>query len=354
LVGRYRKIQIFLATLFISHLALAQAADEMTTRRTLIDQARKASNASDYAQALSLAVRAAEIRMTSSLRLFIAQQQSMVGQLENSIANAELCAFEATEDKALKNRKAILGTCKDLAVDLQKTAARIIISWPEPVPPHAQLLIGGQVVPESFYGRPYAVSPGYVRIEASAPGRIRFQREVQVQAQEEITLTLALPEEPGAPQAVERVAGGEATVVAVQSLPPSPSREVAVVSSGSESQSPRLVGAYVVLGAGAASLGASAVFLILRNNAFNKLEAQCGGPNRSFCTDTADARSLRSKASTYNDLTDLALGLGSAAVVGGAIWLFYERARGARTPRQAEIQIKPIQGGAVVGIGGTL
>src|ERR1700687_1571847 len=347
---RYCKIQILFGALFIAHSALGQTAEEMATRRVLLNQAREASNASDHAQALSLAARAAEIQMTPSLRLFIAQQQSMVGQLGNAIANAELCAREATEDQTLKNRKEILGTCMDLAAELQQSAARIVISWPEPAPPHAQVLIDGQVVPESFYGRAYTVSPGAVRVAASAPGHLRFQSELQVAAQQVVTLTVALPEEPGTPRPVARSSGGEATVVPAQSFQPAAGHEVTVVSGGA----PRPVGAYVVLGAGAASLGASAAFLILRNNAFNKLDAQCGGQNHSFCTDTADVRSLKSKASTYNVLTDVALGVGSAAVVGGAIWLFYEKARGARAPRQAELQITPTQGGAMVGIGGAL
>jgi len=350
---RYRGMRIVLGVIFISLSVGAQTAEEMATRRTLLDEARKASNARDHAQALSLAAHAAEIRMTPSLRLFIAQEQSLVGQFGNSIANAELCALEATEDKALKNRKKILGTCKDLIAELQKSAARIIVSWLKPVPPHAQVLINGQVVPESLYGGPYTVSPGYVRVEASALGYIRFYRELEVEPQEEVIVTLGLTEDL-APQAVERPADSDATVVAAETSRSPPNREAVVVSAGSEGQTTGPVGAYLLLGVGAASSSASAAFLIIRNNALNKLDAQCGGPSHSVCTDTPDSRSLRSKASTYSVLTDVALGVGSAAVVGGAIWLFYEKARRRRTPPHAELQIRPTQGGAVVGVGGTL
>ena len=82
------------------------------------------------------------------------------------------------------------------------------------------------------------------------------------------------------------------------------------------------------------------------------LERQCGGPTTSVCTDSSEARSLQSKASTYNVLTDVALGVGGAALVGGTIWWFYAKGLGSRTPRYLALQVTPIQGGAMLGLQG--
>jgi hypothetical protein len=129
-----------------------------------------------------------------------------------------------------------------------------------------------------------------------------------------------------------------------------------VIQAKSEGRSTAQIGPYVVLGTGAVSLGASAVFLILRNNAMNTLKRQCfqDPANLTVCPDTPGAHSLQKKASTYNALTNVAVGVGGAALVGGAIWLFSDRARNSGARPRAELQIAPIQGGAMLGIAGAL
>ena len=85
------------------------------------------------------------------------------------------------------------------------------------------------------------------------------------------------------------------------------------------------------------------------------LKRQClpDSANLTVCPDTPEAHSLQKKASTYNALTNVAVGVGGAALVGGAIWLFSDRANSGARPR-AELQITPIHGGAMLGIAGAL
>lgn len=238
-------------------------------RQSLITEAERANKAEDHSTALTLAAQAGQIRMTPSLRLFIAQEQIEVGQLANSFYNAEVCVFEVTQDKALKHRKEILRTCKDLMADIQKSAARIILSLPNPVPPQARVLIGSLEVEESLYGRPYFVSPGLVRIEASAPGYLPYQHELEVEAKEEVTLMVSLPPEPSTLQALQRPVIGDSTVGEALNSQLIATREPVVVSPTAENRTAPSVAPYLLLGAGAASLGTSVVFLVLRNNALS-------------------------------------------------------------------------------------
>jgi hypothetical protein len=159
--------------------------------------------------------------------------------------------------------------------------------------------------------------------------------------------------------------GEEETVNVAMSrdLPPLPPpivqatepRQPEVVSTAPEEKSSfRKVGPYVALGTGVASLGASAIFLILRNSAVNDLKAQCGGPNHTICPDTPEARSLENKASSYNTWTNVTLGIGAAALIGGGTWLLLEKTHRSTESTQARLQFTPTQGGGVLGIAGAL
>ncbi len=333
---------VAVATLALSLRVLGQTPAETENRQNLLEEAQKARDADDHARALSLASRAGHIRMTPSVRLFIAEEQSAVGQLANSMNNAELCAREATDDKALKNREKIVSACKSLVAKLQKSAARLLVLMPDPVPPRSQVMVNGHLLPEALYGKPYLLSPGNVRVEANAPGRAPFNRELAVAPGEEGTVTVLLPAEVAATPPAQP--------------PPPVTREPPVVSATPEQEKSKFreIGPYVVLGTGAASLGASLIFLVLRNSAVNDLDAKCGGPNHTVCPDTPDVRSLKNKASTDNTLTNVTLGIGAAAVIGGGAWLFWEETHPSKKSSQARLQITPTSGGAMVGIAGVL
>jgi hypothetical protein len=317
-------------------------------RQALLDQAEAASDAGDHLRALSLATRAGEIQMTPSLRYFIAEEQHALGQLIDSMKSAELCTREATEAKALQRRSQILRACKDLIAELQRSAARVIISMPDFVPPRTEVAVSGQVVPESLYGLPYLFSSGEIRVEVKAPGFRTFQRDLVVGPGQEVTVKVALSP---APDVVPvQPPEGQETKALSEAKETKTAPEATVVSAEPPKRTGS-VGPYVVIGGGAASLGASAIFVIARNNAVNDLKALCGG---TTCPDRSDTRSLHSKASTYNTLANVALGVGCAALVGGAIWLFYDRKHGSGTSHTAELRLTPTGEGAVVGIEGTL
>jgi hypothetical protein len=175
----------------------AQTAEDMAKRRELIEEAQKARKANDHEKALTLAARARKIQSTPSLRLFIAQELYSTGQLANSLIHAELCEAEATDEKVLKNREEILRACNALIAQLKRNAAQVIVSMPT-LPPEAQVTVGGRMVPESLYGKPYLLSPGNIKIDATAPGCMPFHRQLAVGAGEEVTVLVLLPHLPDA------------------------------------------------------------------------------------------------------------------------------------------------------------
>ena len=320
-----------LAAFFISAQTLGQAQSESNEVRNLMKQAQAARAARDHATALTLASRAGEIRMTPAVRLFIAEEQKEVGDIIGAMSNAEACAHEAAASK-LPDRNTIVKSCRGLLGRLQQFAARLVVTLVNP-PPQMEITVNGRVLPESLYGQPYFLEPGAVHVEAKAPGHHPFQADTVIPLGEERTVTVSLerdfgPEEP------------RPTELAELPMP----KVVATQRSSS-------AGPYIVLGAGAVSFGASALFLVLRNHSVSDLEKQCGGPNNTVCPDTPETRSLHSKISTYNTLTNVSLIVGGAAVLGGGLWLILDKTASVGNTR-AQLQIAPRNGGAEVGIAG--
>jgi len=319
-----------LAAFLISAQTLGQAQSEATEAQNLMKKAQAARAAGDHATALLLASRAGEIRMTPAVRLFIAEEQAQVGDITGALSNAEACAHEAAESK-LPDRINIVRSCRGLLGRLQQFAARLVVTLPVPPPPQIEITVNGKVLPESLYGQPYFLEPGPVHVEAKAPGHHPFQADTAIPLGEERTVAISL----------ERDFGPEPPPTFAEKPTPK------VVASQRSSS----VGPYIVLGAGALSFGASALFLVLRNNSVSDLEKQCGGPNNTVCQDTPETRSLHSKISTYNTLTNVSLIVGGAAVLGGGLWLILDKTTSVGNTR-AQLQIAPRSGGAEVGIAG--
>ncbi len=271
--------------------------------------------------------------MSPAVRLFLAEEQREVGDIAASMTNAEACSREAAASK-LADRDEIVRSCRALLGSLQQSAARVVVAVPDLPPPQMAVTVNGRVLPESLYGQPYFLKPGAVRIEAKAPAHRPFQAETVIPPGEEQTVMVSLerdfgPEEPRRSEPVEQ---------------PTPR----VVRGSPRSSS---IGPYLLFGAGALSFGTSALFLVLRNNAISDLEKQCSGPNHTVCPGTPEARSLQSQISRNNTLTNVALGVGGAAVLGGVLWLVLEKTSSVGNTR-ARLQIAPRDGGAAVGVAG--
>jgi hypothetical protein len=304
----------------------AHTVQEAISRKQFLEQAQSARAAEDHAKALALASRAGQMQMTPSVRLFIAEEQTAVGQLAESWANAQLCSAEAQEDPALKNRQLILSACNKLMNQIKLNAGRVTVSMPRPVPSGAQLTIRGQSVSPWHYGQPFFLTPGKVLVEATAPNHLPFRRELSVRAGEEATLSSELVPQNPAPKPA--------------------TAELRVLSSSPPTGFGRIA-PYATMGLGVVGLGASGLFLLARNDALKKLEALCSGATNTVCPETPEARSLQQTASRDNKLTNITLGIGAATLAGGIVWWVLEKPGGA-DGISSEATIIPVRGGVVV------
>src|SRR4051794_11687098 len=94
-----------------SRAAHAQSEQEMLARTQLLEQAESARQRGDHAAAIEAAGRAGRVRMTPSLRLFLAEEHVALGHPAEALANAEACIREVQRDGSLRNGAVILASC---------------------------------------------------------------------------------------------------------------------------------------------------------------------------------------------------------------------------------------------------
>lgn len=297
--------------------ALAQETPAEAARRELITQAEGASDAGDHARALALATRAAQTRMTPSLRLLLAQEQHALGRTLEALDAAERCAREARAGPSLRNRERILASCDELAATLDHRVGRLTVTL---ATPGARVTVAGRALDAALLGAAYPVLPGRVSVVAEAEGYAAFRRELEVAAGAQETVVVTLARAAARPDASATPA------------PPAASRS-------------RGAGPWVLAGAGALSLGAGVLFWRFQEDA---VAARDAAPSRP------DAEGHDGRARAWNLATNIAYGVGAAAVVGGVVWWLV--ARPPRDDRRTawSVGAAPVTGGVVVSAGGRM
>ncbi len=190
---------LLLAALAIARTGWAQTATDMAARQVLIDQAREARERGDHQAALGLAERAAKIRMTPSLRLFVAREQGDLGQVADAYANAQRCGFEAEHDTGALAREQTMQLCRELEKALAPRVGRLVLDVPAP-PPGLRVTIEGRELNEAALGIPYVVKPGTIAIEARAPGHLPFRSTLDVVSGQTVRVAMTLVPEATPPK----------------------------------------------------------------------------------------------------------------------------------------------------------
>lgn len=330
---RALRAMIFAVSLAWASVAAAQTSPTEIARRDLLDQAEAARAAGDHARALDLATRASQLRVTPSLRLLLAQEHQALGHVLEALDQSASCAREAAADTAMNNRERILEACRALSASLAPQVGRVVVHVPDP-PAGAVVRVAGSELNSALWGVSYPVVPGVIEVDAEGPGGARAHRTVTVAA--------------GATEEVEIVLPHLAPVVRRVDAP-LPPPIVARTSPG--------VGPWVVMGLGAATLGASLAFFFLREDALAARDAECGlrgaGPGR--CVDRALAEGADGDYRTFTTLTNVTLGVGAAGVAAGALWLLLGRGEGAPArPARTSMGLRPHGDGAMFELTGAL
>jgi hypothetical protein len=189
-----RAIAIAIAIAAAPTNALAQSPAQMATRRALLDEAQRASEAGNHIMALASARHAAEIRMTPSVRLFIAQEEAALNQFGAALGDADLCLAESQRDATLTNRDQVVAQCREVEANIRAHAGRVVVDVPDPRPSGLRVIVGGEVLDPVQFGAPVVVAPGNVVVEANATGRTSFRQEVAVTTGSSTSVHVVLPE----------------------------------------------------------------------------------------------------------------------------------------------------------------
>jgi hypothetical protein len=287
----------------------ARAQPEPKSRTSAIDRARAQfhqglalETAGDWAGALALFQQVALVKLTPQVRFHIGLCEEHLGQLAAALGDYELAAHEADEARVAEV-SAQVASRRD---DLRARIPQITITRGSGGD-YASISLDGVSLGAASIGVKLPVDPGPHRVEAIATGFKPFRATIDVAEKEskkvEITLdrvpTPAQKPDVAAPSRAAGPEGGDAEPPRANALP------------------------FIVGGVGVASLGAGVVFLLLRQNAINTLDAECTLPPGRGCP--ASAESTYNQGRTYNFLTDVTLGVGVAAVGTGAVLLLTQK-----------------------------
>lgn len=308
-----------IACLLLSVQAAAQSDQALGTRQELIGRAVEASKAGDHTSALSLAKRAGVLRMTPSLRMFIAQEQQELGRVAEAYGNARQCAAEAEADLALDDRARILARCRALESALVGRVAHVVVTLPAPVPHGTRVRVSGEEIDLALLGTALVVSPGEVTVSVTAPGFAPYETQIPLAEAAEAEIAPRL--EPLAP-----AAGPPGTVAPPPAGPAAPSRRGSVWA-----------GPVVLAGTGLVAAGLGTVVWVAGNTRYTQLQSRCEGPGGCSPTEYDSGRTAVRR--------DDAIGVtgwtaGAALLAGGALWYLLGSGKAA-----------PVHGSAVVGPG---
>jgi len=299
---------------------------EVAARRQLIQDAAAARQAGNHDQALELATRAANIQITPSLMLFIAEESQVLHRDLDALRAAEECLAGAQRDTTIRNREVVITTCTNVINATQGSFGHVTVTAPSPTPEGTQILLGEHVLDPRFWGVAYAVRPGHLQVSASATERVPFRREVDISAGGTASVSVELP----TPAPVQSV------VVPVQPLVPPVRR-------------PSIVGPVVLMGVGAASLVVGIATGATTSSSVAQLEMACPG---RICVDSPELRNQYAGAQTMAAVTNAMTIVGGLLIAGGGAWLVVNLVTSRPRERASLWHITPTVSGYGPGIEG--
>jgi tetratricopeptide (TPR) repeat protein len=276
--------------------ALREAASRFQRGVTLYSQG-------DYQGALLEFRRAYEITPNGSVLYNIAETEYQLRDYASALTTFERYLVEAGNTDAHRVE------VETNIIELRSHVGRLTINT---IPRGAEVSVDDRVVGKTPFDSPVVVGVGHVRVTATMPGRTPASREVEVAAQDDLTVLLQL-----APLPLAKAAPPHAPAVTLVDAAP------ARAGGGSSLRSAGWITAGV-LGAGAIAMGLLAIHegatLKSERDAYqDDMSAQYASDKRSRLDQ------LSSRTRTYSLLGD---SLGAAAVVVGAITLMSGGKRG--------------------------
>ncbi len=281
--------------------APGQTEEELARARQLYGQGLAQEAAGDWAGALATFNQVGRIRMSSPVRFHIARCQENLGRLNEALGGYRLAEYEV-EHAAQKNEE-LLGEIRTAREGLEARIPKLVIErgiGAETL----KIELDGVALGPAKVGREVSVDPGPHSVTGVLSDGRRFNRTVEVSEGQTSRLRLDVPEEyRAAPQPAAGPSSGGSGDTTLDTAAPSQS-----------------VLPWVLTGIGAASLAASGVFFLLKNQAEDELAEGCLG---KVCPDTLESTERRGR--TYATLTGVTLGVGVVGVGVGTVMLLTSR-----------------------------
>jgi hypothetical protein len=314
--------------LFWGPALAAQSEDQLAEARQLYSQGLTQEAAGDWAGALASFQAVARIKMTAQVRFHIARSKEHLGRLNEALGGYRLAEYEATQAGA---EEALLNEIRSARDSLAKRIPKLVIERGA-IGDATKIELDGVVIGESQIGREVSVDPGPHAVVGILPNGKRFERTVTVKEGMTELVVLRVPEE------LESGGGDEARVQ--DATPTTDARPAEQVESSSL---PWVVGSI-----GVASLAASGVFYLLRNDAEAELDRECLG---RICPDTVE--STQERGERYALLSGVTLGIGIVGV-GTAVVMLLGRSGGDAAPTQQgwSVRVVPSRSAGSVAVGG--
>jgi hypothetical protein len=281
-------------------MSAAQAKQEFAAAQALYQQNR-------CSEALPKLERLVAATDSPNARLYVARCLRQLGRLPEAYdaMTQTLRAADArasTDEYYAETRNAAAAE----RAALESKIARLVLAAADP-PEGLSIELNGAALALERLGETIAVEPGHVRVTASAPGRARFVRELDLKAGASVTVAIALGAQ-GA-QGTQEPAGTRARAEPSPLAPETPARDEAKTGGFG------LRGwGFVALGVGVAGMATFAVAGTMANKRFDSLNEDCGG---GPCP--ASKRSDVEGGQRFDTIANVGLGVGAAGLVAGTI-----------------------------------
>jgi serine/threonine-protein kinase len=303
--------------------AFAQSTSDKVAAEGLFDQGRAAMQRGDFAQACGLLERSQRIDPAVGTLLYLAECYERSGRTATAWATFREAADAA--DAAHETARARVG--RERAARLEPRLAKLTIQVPAELEQIQGLVVerGGQSVPAATWNVPVPVDPGDHAITVSAPGYDAWSTTISVPPRA-ASVSVPVPQLTKNPEAEKAGTGAAAAPGAPPGTPSAEASEETAADSETQSASDtasnvdlQRTAAYALGGVGALGIVMGSVFGLRAISKNSDAEGRCP---RGFHCDDALGPSLTDEARSAATVSNIAFGLGFAAL-GGAAALYF-------------------------------
>ncbi|MBW2525594.1 MAG: hypothetical protein JRI23_15530 [Deltaproteobacteria bacterium] len=300
--------------------AMTALAESEQTAEQLFEQGRALMRVNDIDGAIAKFEASMQASPSVGALVNLARCHELEGKTATAAAEYRRAAALADAEKQPERAKA----ARKLAAALAPKLSHVTVSVAEPVE-RLKVRVGGKELPLASYGKPFAVDPGEVAIEASAPGHKTWTESVEVGPDADSQQVQVPKLEPG--QDEPAAASAPTTPASGQSEPGAPPDGTTPAQEGGWTA--QHTAAVVVGGVGIAGIVIGAAFGAMASSQWDEALTYCNDENTADCSD--EAGPLSQDAVTSATVSTVGFVVGGAAVA-TAVVLFLTAPSGEETP----------------------